>query len=292
MSADSRQVYRGLDIGTAKVGPAERARVPHHGLDLVAPDEAFSVADYAGHAAAALEGLAGRAAAARRPPLALLVGGTGLYLRAVARGLALDALPSDPVVRAAVEALVAAAPDEAAAELRARAPGLAAAIDAHNPRRVARALEIARLGGDLDRPAPRGYPAPSRWLGLAVEAVEHRERIVARARAQFAAGLVDEAAALRRRFDPALPAFSAIGYREAWAVLDGERSLDAAIALDASRNLAFARRQRTWFRSEPGIEWHAPGALELARAAAWALLDEAVRRGQTRAGRPRSGERT
>ena len=292
MSADSRQVYRGLDIGTAKVGPAERARVPHHGLDLVAPDEAFSVADYAGHAAAALEGLAGRAAAAGRPPLALLVGGTGLYLRAVARGLALDALPSDPVVRAAVEALVAAAPDEAAAELRARAPGLAAAIDAHNPRRVARALEIARLGGDLDRPAPRGYPAPSRWLGLAVEAGEHRERIAARARAQFGAGLVDEAAALRRRFDPALPAFSAIGYREAWAVLDGERSLDAAIALDASRNLAFARRQRTWFRSEPGIEWHAPGALELARAAAWALLDEAAHHGQTRADRPRSGERT
>jgi tRNA dimethylallyltransferase len=83
----------------------------------------------------------------------------------------------------------------------------------------------------------------------------HRERIVARARAQFDAGLLDEADALRRHFDPALPAFTAIGYHEAWAVLDGELTRQAAIDLDAQRNLAFAKRQRTWFRTEPGIAW-------------------------------------
>ena len=88
-----------------------------------------------------------------------------------------------------------------------------------------------------------------------MEPATHRDWIAARARAQFDAGLVDEARTLRERFDPALPAFSAIGYREAWAVLDGDLERDAAIELDASRNVAFAKRQRTWFRSEPVIVW-------------------------------------
>jgi tRNA dimethylallyltransferase len=88
-----------------------------------------------------------------------------------------------------------------------------------------------------------------------VEPATHRDWIANRARAQFDAGLIDEARTLRERFDPALPAFSAIGYREAWAVLDGELTRDAAIEEDARRNQAFAKRQRTWFRAEPGIEW-------------------------------------
>ena len=104
-------------------------------------------------------------------------------------------------------------------------------------------------------PPVRGYAGPVLWLGLQVAPDVHRARIVARARAQFDAGLIDEARALRERFDPALPAFSAIGYREAWAVVDGGLDLETAIALDAQRNAAFARRQRTWFRSEPHIEW-------------------------------------
>ena len=250
ISADSRQVYRGLDVGTAKATPAERARVPHHGLDLVDPDQPFSVADFVAHASGALAGIAARDA------VALLVGGTGLYLRAVGRGLDVDALPFDPAVRRRLEADLATDGLAAAvARLRAVAPGLAAAIDVRNPRRVVRALEIALVGGDVPRPAPRGYGGPSLWIGLAVDRETHRRRIVERARAQFAGGLIEEAARLRERFDPGLPAFSAIGYREAWAVLDGRLALEAAIALDAGRNLAFARRQRTWFRSEPGIAW-------------------------------------
>jgi tRNA dimethylallyltransferase len=128
-------------------------------------------------------------------------------------------------------------------------------VDLRNARRVVRALEIAELVGDLPRPAPLGYPGPSPWLGLSVEPAIHADRIARRAQAQFDAGLLDEARALRERFPPASPAFSAIGYREAWAVLDGELALPAAIELDVRRNFAFTKRQRTWFRSEPDIAW-------------------------------------
>jgi tRNA dimethylallyltransferase len=251
VSADSRQVYRGLDIGTAKVGAAERARVVHHGLDLVDPDQPFSVADFRSHALAALEALAARGG------IGLLVGGTGLWLRAVARGLDTDALPSDPVVRQTLEARLAASGlDALTGELTARAPTAAARIDLRNPRRVVRALEIATLRGDAPLPAAQGYPAPVVWLGLDLDdRGKHARRIETRARGQFDAGLVEEARALRERFDPDLPSFSAIGYREAWSVLDGERTLDDAIADDARRNVQFAKRQRTWFRAEREITW-------------------------------------
>jgi tRNA dimethylallyltransferase len=270
VSADSRQVYRGLDIGTAKVTPAERGRVPHHGLDLVEPDAPFSVADYATHARTALAGIA------ERGGLAILVGGTGLYLRAVADGLPTDALPNDPATRARLEADLARDGLPAlAARLTAVAPTRAAAIDLRNPRRVVRALEIAELQGDAPLPEPRGYPGLSAWLGLMIEPETHREWIANRARGQFAGGLVEEARELRRRFDPRLPAFSAIGYREAWSVVDGGLTLDDAIDLDIRRNLAFARRQRTWFRSEPSIDWlnGSEDVLGQARAAADRLLE-------------------
>ncbi len=264
VSADSRQVFRGLDIGTAKATAADRARVPHHGLDLADPDQSFSVADFVGHARAVLDDVG------HSGGVAILAGGTGLYLRAVARGLDADALPSDPVVRARIEAeLVADGLEPLVARLRALAPVTAERIDTRNPRRVVRALEIAELAGDVPPPAMRGYPGPSTWLGLSVDPGAHADRIQARARAQFEAGLIEEAHVLRERFDPALPAFSAIGYREAWAVLDGELTRAAAIDLDTRRNVAFAKRQRTWLRAEPGITWlDATAALPVAAALA------------------------
>ncbi len=269
ISADSRQVYRGLDIGTAKATAADRARARHFGLDLVEPDEPFSVADFVAHASGVLDELAATGG------VAILAGGTGLYLRAVGRGLDTAALPSDPEVRARIEAELAAGGLATLAErLRALAPTLAGRVELRNPRRVVRALEMAELAGDTLPPAPRGYPGPIAWLGLVVEAAAHATRIAARARDQFDAGLIGEARSLRARFDPGLPAFSAIGYREAWAVLDGELNLDQAVELDARRNVAFAKRQRTWFRSEPGITWldatdelPTAAATELARAA-------------------------
>jgi tRNA dimethylallyltransferase len=250
VSADSRQVYRGMDIGTAKVTPQERARVPHHGLDLVDPDTAFSVADYSHHATQALAGIAERGA------VALLVGGTGFYLRAVARGLAVDELPWDAEVRAGLETrLTADGLPALVAELHRIAPTRAAAVDLRNPRRVVRALEIARLRGDAPLPEPRGYGRPVLWLGLQVEPAVLRERILARARAQFDAGLIEETRALAARFDPSAASFSGIGYAEAMAVIGGRLDREAAIAQDARRNVLFARRQATWFRREPDIQW-------------------------------------
>jgi tRNA dimethylallyltransferase len=251
VGADSRQVYRGLDIGTAKVGPAERARVVHHGIDLVDPDEPFSVARYADHALVALASIADRGR------IAILVGGTGLYLRAIGRGLATDALPHDTAIRADIEAdLVRDGLADLVRRLEAIAPRLAGRTDRANPRRVVRALEIASIQGDVPLPAVRGYDGPALWLGLDVADRElHRRWISERARGQFEAGLVGEAESLRRHWDPTLPCFSAIGYREAWAVLDGAATLEQAIAADAARNVAFARRQRTWFRAEPDVEW-------------------------------------
>jgi tRNA dimethylallyltransferase len=267
ISADSRQVFRGLDIGTAKATAADRARVPHHGLDLVHPDQPFSVAEFTAHARAVLTDVE------RAGGVVILAGGTGLYLRAVARGLDTDALPSDPQVRARLEAeLIADGLAPLVARLRALAPEASERIDLHNPRRVVRALEVAASTGDTPPPPALGYPGPATWIGLTLEPAVHAERIAARARAQFDAGLVDEARGLRERFDPTLPAFSAIGYREAWAVLDGDLTRAAAIELDGRRNVAFAKRQRTWFRSEPGIAWldatealPAAAAFELAR---------------------------
>ena len=248
ISADSRQVFRGLDIGTAKATADERARVVHHGLDLVDPDQPYSVAEFRDLALRALASLGDRGG------VGILAGGTGFWLRAVATGIDTDALPSDAAVRAGIEGdLLRDGVGALAERLTVLAPGLAARTDLRNPRRVVRALEIATLRGDAPLPVPLGYPAPVLGFQLVVEAPEHRRRIVARARAQFDAGLVEEARALRERFDPALPAFSAIGYRESWAHLDGELSLEEAVALDARRNEQFAKRQRTWFRGERSL---------------------------------------
>ncbi len=245
VSADSRQVYRGLDIATAKATAEERARVVHHGIDLVEPDQPFSVAQFREHALGALEALGPRGG------IGILAGGTGFWLRTVFAGIDTDSLPSDEDVRIRLEAeLTRDGVASLANRLSTKAPTLASRTDLRNPRRVVRALEIASLQGDAPLPEPLGYPAPVLGLQLVSEAAEHLRRITERARAQFDAGLVDEARALRERFDPALPAFSAIGYRESWSYLDGEITLEQAVEQDARRNVLFAKRQRTWFRSE------------------------------------------
>ncbi len=241
-------MYRGLDIGTAKATAEERARVVHHGIDLVDADQPYSVAEFRAHALGALEALGGRGG------IGILAGGTGFWLRAVFLGIDTEALPSDADLRSGLETeLTRDGVGALADRLTTLAPTLASRTDLRNPRRVVRALEIATLQGDAPLPEPVGYPAPVLGLQLVVETPEHVRRMAARARDQFDAGLVEEARALRERFDPALPAFSAIGYRESWSFLDGEITLEQAIELDARRNVLFAKRQRTWFRSERSL---------------------------------------
>jgi tRNA dimethylallyltransferase len=247
ISADSRQVYRGTDVATAKPTPAERGGVPHHGLDLADPDQRFSVADFADHVEGVLSAIAARRG------VAILVGGTGFWLRAIADGLALDALPWDPDVRAGLESdLAGRGLDALVTRLRAVAPALAGRVDLHNPRRVVRALEIATLQGDAPLPAPRGYDGPVLRLTLDVaDRVLHRAWIARRSAAQLDGGILAEAEAMRARYPTSLPAFSAIGYREAWDLLDGRLDRAGYLAANVGRNAAYARRQRTWFRREP-----------------------------------------
>lgn len=266
VSADSRQVYRGMDVGTAKPPLAERRGVAHHGLDLVDPDAAFSVADFVAHANGALASLAAR------DGVALLVGGTGFWIRAVADGIALDDLPWDPSIRVTLDADLARGGLASLVDrLRRVAPGLATTTDLGNPRRVVRALEIATLAGDVPRPTLRGYPAPVLRIGLDVaDRAVHRTWIARRAEAQLDGGILEEAALLRERFDPALPAFSAIGYREAWDLLDGRLDRAGYLEINVRRNVAFARRQRTWFRREPvdlALDGADAAATQAARAA-------------------------
>jgi tRNA dimethylallyltransferase len=159
-------------------------------------------------------------------------------------------------VRAAIEAsLTSDGLPALVAELRRLAPTRAAAVDLRNPRRVVRAVEIARFRGNAPLPEPRGYGRPVLWLGLSVLSPVLHERIRARAKAQFEAGLVEETRDLIARYEATLPSFSGIGYAEAIGVMEGRLSLEAAIAEDARRNVLFAHRQATWFRGEPDVCW-------------------------------------
>ena len=268
ISADSRQVYRGMDVGTAKVAPEARRRIAHHGLDLVDPDEDFTVADFTAHAHEALGAIASRRRAA------LLVGGTGLYLRAVARGVPIDQTGRDPAVRERVEGrLVGEGLHVLVAELRGTAPAVADATDLANPRRVVRALERVAIHGDRPPPAPSGYPGRVLWLGLSIDAPTHRRWIEDRAHGQFSGGLIDEAKSLLARYPASLPAFSAIGYREAFDVLAGRRTEADGAEAAAGRTWAYARRQRTWFRKEADVIW-----LDAAERSAREIAIDRVRR--------------
>jgi tRNA dimethylallyltransferase len=245
LSVDSRQVYRGMDIGTAKPTLAERQGVAHHLLDLVEPDAAFSVADFIRAAEPVLADLAARGRAA------LAVGGTGLWLRALASGLDVDASPADPGLRAGLEDELANGGLPAlAARLSFVAPQAAARTDLRNPRRVVRALEIGLLRGDGPPAALRGYGSPVLRLNLTLEPELNAAWIAQRAAAQLVAGLPAEAARLRAAYGTDLRSMSAIGYQEAFDLLDGRLDRAGFLAVNVARNVAFAKRQRTWFRAD------------------------------------------
>ena len=254
ISADSRYLYRGLDIGTAKPTPAELARVPHHLVYVTDPDQPWTLSEYQSAAAAALAGIVARGR------LPLLVGGTGQYVRAVVEGW--QPPPSDPTgaTRAALEHTLAADGLPAlVAQLQAIDPASAAVIDLRNPRRVVRALEVAQLTGESFVAQRRREPPPYQfvWLGLSLPRAELYARIDARIDAMLAAGFVDEVRGLAARgYGWHLPAMSALGYREIGAYLRGETTLDAAAQAIQRATRQFVRRQANWFRpTDPALSW-------------------------------------
>ena len=253
ISVDSRQVYRGMDIGTAKATAAERAIVPHHLLDVVAPDEDYSVALYQRQAHAVIARLHADG------KLPLLVGGTGLYFRAVCDGLVLPPVPPQPELRAGWEAQIAAGGlADLVAELRRLDPVGAARLDLANPRRVIRALEVTRVSGRPFSTWQRRQPPPFHtvWLGLARPRAELYARINVRASEQIAAGLVDEVRGLMKQgYAYDLPAMQGLGYREIGQYLQGQLTLDEAIAGQQQATRRYARRQLTWFRRDERIHW-------------------------------------
>ena len=247
INADSRQIYRGMDIGTAKPTAAQRKLVPHHLLDLRRPDEDFSLAEYVRLASSAIGSLHGRGV------LPILVGGTGLYLRAVTQGYDVPPVPPNAELRASLEAEARAGGGAALVERLARLdPVSAARIDPHNTRRLIRALEVTlQLGrpfSDLQRQAPHYRTL---FIVLQGERANLYARADARLEEMIAAGFADEVQSLLAAgYGPELPALSALGYREMVAHMRGEVTLAQAQEAIRYHTHAYIRRQLTWFRRE------------------------------------------
>ena len=251
VSADSRLVYRGMDIATAKPTAEMRRRVPHHLIDVVDPGERYDVFRFQRDARAALDAIRAR------DRVALVVGGTGLYVRALLDGLELAALPHDPAVRALLER---EAPDVLYERLRSLDPDSASALDPRNVRRVLRSVEIATITGAPVRRS-RGAEIPALRIGLRPPRDALVAAIERRVREMVAAGVLDETRGLvARGTDPRLPSMSAHGYTHWAAHLRGEIDLDTAVARTARDVRAYSRRQMTWFRRDPRIRWHDPTA--------------------------------
>lgn len=249
--ADSRQVVRGMDVGTAKPDRATRAAIPHHLLDLVTPDEPFTVADWVAHARAVLPGIAARGR------LPMLVGGTGLYVAALVDGHDYSGQAWLPEHRQRLtDELEADGLEALATRLAALDPERAAQTDLRNPRRVLRALERAELGGGGASPRADPYPGPVVLIGLERPREVLYRRIDERAAWIFANGLLEEVRDLLDvGYGPELRPMSGHGYGEAAAYLAGEIGLGDAIERTARRTRQYAKRQLTWFRRDPRVTW-------------------------------------
>jgi tRNA dimethylallyltransferase len=254
VSADSRAVYRWMDIGTAKPTLEERRRVPHHLIDVVDPDESYSLALYQQQAVQAIQRIH------RRGRVPLLVGGAGLYVSAVCDGLRLPQVPPDAAYRQQLEQRAATEGWQSLQRDLAQVdPQSAARIDPKNVRRVIRALEVFHATG---RPFSAWQtPSASRevdctLIGLRLDRPLLYARIDARIDAWMAGGLVEEVRGLLARgFAPSLPSMSGLGYREVAQVLSGALSLEAATAQLKTATHQYAKRQMTWFNARPGIHW-------------------------------------
>ena len=257
VSVDSTTVYRGMDVGTAKPSSELRARIAHHLLDVAEPSEAFTVARYQELVREAVEGIRSRGSEA------LLVGGSGLYFRAVVDGLAFP--PTDPDVREALEREAELVGARGLHErLASTDPEAAVKIEPDNVRRTVRALEVVELTGQpfssFAEAWERYDEGGVRAAGIDLARPLLLERIGRRVHEQVSNGLVEEVSALvERGFAGWLTASQAIGYSEVARHLQGELSLEEAIALIIKRTKALARRQLAWFRRDPRIRWFEAG---------------------------------
>jgi tRNA dimethylallyltransferase len=255
INADALQVYRGFDLGTAKSSPSERARVPHHLIDVLEPHERWSAGEFARRARAAIVEIE------RRGRLPIVVGGSGLYLRALFAGIS-PVPPGDPAVRASLRArLEAEGLPALAAELARLDPETAARLAPGDTQRILRALEVALGSG---RPLsswiasqPFGKASVSAIsVGLTLPRGILYDGIARRVARMVEQGWVAEVAGLLDRgLDPHLPAFQAIGYRQIALHVLGEWSLERAVRETVQATRRFAKRQETWFRKEPDVTW-------------------------------------
>jgi tRNA dimethylallyltransferase len=252
VSADSMQVYRGLDIGTAKPSAEERNKIPHHLIDICELTENFDAAQFIRLAQKAVEEIQSRG----RVPI--FCGGTGLYFKAFSSGLG-EAPATNPELRAELEA---ASFEALLRELRERDPVAYEKIDKQNPRRVIRAVEVIRLTGKkfseqrAEWKAESGKRKAETFFCITRKADDLHARINARVDTMFARGLVDETRELLTRgLEQNQTAMQAIGYRQVVEHLRGERDLAETIELVKSRTRQFAKRQLTWFRRQLDPEW-------------------------------------
>ncbi|MBM3839911.1 MAG: tRNA (adenosine(37)-N6)-dimethylallyltransferase MiaA [Verrucomicrobia bacterium] len=260
ISADSMQVFRGLDIGAAKASLDERSRVPHHLVDVVGLTESFDAAAWVNHVEATLAGIRGRG------NTAIICGGTGLYFKALLEGLGESPAP-DTTLRRELERVPL---EELLDELRRKDPSMYERIDRENRRRVVRAVEVIRTSGRAYSTQRAAWTTRSgdahastakrestrQFFGLERERDDLRQRINQRVETMFRNGLVQET---KRLMDQGLTenrtAMQAIGYRQVVEHLRGERSLEETVALVKQRTWQLARRQWTWFRRQLDLEW-------------------------------------
>jgi tRNA dimethylallyltransferase len=263
VNADSMQLYRGMDIGTAKLSPAERENIPHHVLDIWEVTEPASVAVYQRLARAAIDDVLARG----RVPL--LVGGSGLYVRAVLEEFEFPG--TDPVLRAELEAeLAERGPAPLHARLAAMDPVAAERILPTNGRRIVRALEVIALTGErftAELPAPRPYYR-SCQIGVDLDSGLLDERIAARVDHMWAAGLVDEVRALEAKgLRDGLTAGRALGYQQVLRFLEGACTEAEAHAETIRATRRFVRRQRSWFRRDSRVRWFDAAAADFVASA-------------------------
>jgi tRNA dimethylallyltransferase len=254
ISADSRQVYRGMDTATGKPTAQDRAAVVHHLVDVVDPDDTYDAARFARDAQGAI------AAIRRRGRLPVVVGGTGFYIRALLRGLD-AAVPADPAFRAELTEIATREGRPALhARLAAQAPAVARRLHPNDHVRVIRALELVRAGSPVGDAQTRWRDATTDddtvYIGLTLDRPRLDERLRQRVVQMVAAGLEDEVRRLLARgYSTTLPAMQGIGYREFARVAAGDFAIDEAVRIMQRETVRYARRQWTWFAREPALQW-------------------------------------